>query len=442
MADTFNVNGVIIPKPTHFKLKASDISKSFPKLGEENYARAGQNPFVAAIKAEIKESGYQASRGPRPWCEGEIKDGELRSSSPGDGSGRLMGLKLNVDEAPDLFSKTTVDIDVYPPLTEEQRQALVQRAVRSTAAFTEKDYYKLSMNRWRSHPGESQLDHLKGMGVEFAMMFFKPAPETALERVKNSKGETVLVKLKEGVTSDDLWGKGKGGQKQGPVQVGSYLAQAHPRAVQAFFDGFGDDKEHSISYRELIETVKQWEEDKKRYPQFSAPPASFEQLLAASDPALGEKAIDSQLVKGVLGARLASGKPTQGGRNAGKGRMDQKAAEALATTLGAISEDGPILLHRHERTAGYTSEAGLRDLETLFRCNKALRDADLTPLSKFLEDSKAPEDVLLVLKQVLDNQRQAKQAIARTFATAAAEAEAQRKAIVEAEAKKNEAKKA
>lgn len=421
MADGFMIGTTFVPSPKVVKVKAQDIKKMFPKLGLENLARAGQNPFAAAIKAEIKEGGYNPGRGPRPWCE----EGQ---QSPGDGSGRFLAVKELEEVNDPSVQKLTIDVDVYPPLTEEQRHALIHRASRSTAPFTEKDYYKQSMNRWRTHPGESQVDHLRGMGVSYAMLFFSPAPESALIRYKNAKGETIGVDLKPGVTSDDLWGKGKGGQKQGPVQVGAYLAEAHPRAVQAFFDAWGDDKAHSISYRELIETVTQWKEDKKLYPQFASPPAEFSTLA--------ENCPDSALVKGVLGARIKDGKTIQGGRDKGKGRMDQKAAEGFATTLGAVSEIGPIILARHERTSGHTSEEGLRDLETVLKADKGLRDLKFTDdKGEFLT---GPE-LKAVLAAAVQFQKDGKQAIARIHSRSAAEVEAARKAIIEAEAKKKRA---
>ncbi len=417
-AEGFMIGNVFVPSPKATKLSPPEIEKVAPKLGIVNLARVGQNPFMAAIKAEIKEGGYQEHRGPRPWIEEGFE-------SFGDGNGRMSALVSCYHEAPTLFEKTKVTIDVYPTLTEEQRHALIHRAARSTAPFTEKDYYKHSMARWKSHPGETQLDHLRGMGLEFAMLFFTPAPEQALLRTKNAKGETTSIQLKPGVTSEDLWGKGKGGQKQGPVQVGAYLAEAHPRAVEAFFDAWGEDKAHSISYRELIETVTQWKEDKKLRPDLASPPASFE--------VLAEKFPDSSLVKGVLGARIKDGKQVQGGRDKGKGRMDQKAAEGLSTTLGAMGEDGPIILARHERTAGYTSEEGLRDTETLLAANKKLRDISVVDKDgAFL----VGEELKAVLTTIRETQKEAKNAISRIFSRAAAEAEAARKAIIEAEARK------
>lgn len=416
MADGFMVDGIFVPNPKVTKVKIADLSKMFPDLGVVNLARAGQNPFVAAIEAEMKENGYQEHRGPRPWCE----EG---ATSPGDGSGRFTAAvnRARVDEN---FGKTTIHIDVYPKLTEEQRHALIHRAARSTAPFTEKDYYKQSMNRWLTHPGESQLDHLKGMGVEFAMLFFSPAPESALVRTKNAKGETVKIELKPGVTSDDLWGKGKGGQKQGPVQVGWYLAKAHPRARQAFFDAYGDDKAHSISYRELIETVTQWEEDRKVRPDLASPPADFD-VIAKEFP-------ESGLVKGVLGARIREGKQIQGGRDKGKGRMDQAASKQLSNTLSQIDDVGPVIIDRMERTAGHTSEEGLRDLETVLKSRRALVNLNFQKDNEFLKG----QELQAVLEEAVKLQKEAKAAMARIHARAGAEAEAARKGIIEAEAKR------
>lgn len=417
-SDGFMIGNIFVPSPKPTKVKGKDLRKLLPKLGLENLARVGQNPFANAIKTDMKENGFQEGRGPRPWVE----EGQ---ESPGDGSGRLLSFAELAEEHPDLFGDKTVTIDVYPRLTEEQRHALIHRAAATTAPFTEKDYYKQSMLRWRSHPGESQLDHLRGMGLEFAMLFFTPAPESAMIRTKNAKGETIKIELKPGVTSDDLWGKNKGGQKQGPVQVGAYLAEAHPRAVEAFFAAWGEDKAHSISYRELIETVTQWKEDKKMRPDLAAPPVDFD--------VLAEKFPQSALVKGVLGARIREGKAIQGGRDKGKGRMDQKAAEGFATTLAQHGEDGPIILARHERTAGYTSEEGLRDVETLMKCNKQLRELSFVDAKgDYLEG----DQLKAVLAQAVNLQKEAKNAIARIHSRATAEAEAARKQIIEAEQKK------
>lgn len=415
MADGFMIDNIFIPNPKTVTLKPSDLKKTFPLLGLENMARAAMNPFTAIIESEIKANGYQEHRGPRPWCvEG--------AGSPGDGSGRFQAI-ANLEAVGDpSVAKLAIKIDVYPKLTEEQLHALMHRAVRSTAPFTEKDYYKGSMNRWMSHPGEEYIDHLRGMGLEFAFLFFTPAPESALDRTKNAKGQTVKLELKKGVTSDDLWGKNKGGQKQGPIQVGWYLAKAHPRAREAFFDAWGEDKAHSIGYTELMQTVKQWEEDKKLRPDLASPPVSFEELA--------EKFPNSALVKGILGARIKDGKQVQGGRDKGKGRMDQKAADAYATTLGAHSEDGPIILARHERTAGYTSEEGLRLTETVMACNKILRDTKVTKEDGSFLTGKELEAVLTLIQ---DTQKKAKEAIKRVFSMAAAEAEAARLKIIELE---------
>lgn len=418
MADGFMIGNIFVPNPKTTAFSVDEVAKMAPKLGMENLARQGQNPFLAAIKAEIKEGGYQESRGPRPW----IEEGQ---QSFGDGNGRMTALvELSKVNDPSI-QKLKVKVDVYPPLTEEQRHALIHRAAKSTAPFTEKDYYKQSMLRWKSHPGESYVDHLRGMGLEFAMLFFTPAPEAALIRTRNANGETVKVELKPGVTSEDLWGKNAGGQKQGPIQVGEVLSRSHPRAVKAFFDQYGEDKEHSLTYRELIEAATQWAEDKKRRPDLASPPVDFD-VLAKEFP-------DSALVKGVLGTRIVEGKQTQGGRDKGKGRMDQKAAAQLATALSAHGEDGPIILARHERTAGYTSEEGLRDVETLCRCNKVLRDTKLTDdEGNHLTGAK----LSAALDSMIQAQKDAKLAIQRTFARASAEAEAARKQIIEAEAKK------
>lgn len=420
------VGTTFVPAPKATKVSPQEIEKMAPKLGQVNIARVGQNPFLGAIEAEIDENGYQEQRGPRPWIEEGFE-------SFGDGNGRMTALVNCTRRHPDKFKNLRVTVDIYPSLTEEQRHALIHRAARSTAPFTEKDYYKHSMARWKSHPGESQLEHLKGMGLEFAMLFFTPAPEAALLRTKNAKGETVKVELKPGVTSDDLWGKGKGGQKQGPVQVGSYLAEAHPRAVEAFFDSWGEDKAHSISYRELIETVTQWKEDKKLRPDLATPPVSFQELAERMiDKGTGECV--SSLVKGVLGARIKDGKEVQGGRDKGKGRMDQKAAGALSTTLGSHDDIGPIILARHERTAGHTSEEGLRDLETVLKCARTLREASVVKKdgTDFLEGAEL-QAVLVVIR---DAQRDSKAAIARIHSRAAAEAAASQKAVIEAEAAK------
>lgn len=347
--------GIEIPEPKAVEMTALEVANRFTEANVENLARAGRNKFVAAIEAEMDARGYRPEAGPRP-CAEEGKKSFL------DGNGRMSVLAKKAKLLPELWGKQKVTIDIYPPLTDEQRTEIINRAARSTAPFTEADYYKQSMDTWIAHPDDSYIQHLERMGLERAFLFFTPAPESAIEREGDS------IRLKKGVKDDDLWGKGKGGQKQGPVQVGNFLAQAHPRARKAFFDQFGDDPQHAISYRELIDTVKEWKNDKKLRPDLANPPAEFGVLV--------KEFPTSELVNGVLGKRIAHGREVQGGREAGKGRMSSKDIEMLGNSLN-VSKVAPILLETVERTPGYVGDAHSRGLIRLFQAVEDLIGIDL-----------------------------------------------------------------
>jgi len=349
--------GVHIPTPKVIDLKASDLVATFSSLGQENVARAaGKNWFVNSIREEMIHRGFVPDAGPLPSAE----EG---ASSLLDGNGRLTVLAQLAKEMPELWGKVRVKVAIYPTLTDDQRQEILNRASRSTAPFTEADYYKQSMLRWIARPDESYVEHLAGMGLERALQFFTAAPETAIIRDKDG------IRLKPGVKDDDLWGKSKGGQKQGPVQVGKELSMAHPRARQAFFDGFGPDKGHSISYRELIDTVKHWKSDKRRRPDLANPPADFA-VLATELP-------DSELVTGVLGNRIAHGKDIQGGREAGKGRMNAKELEQLGGVTLNFSKSAPILLNVTERVAGYVGGDIILRVERMFKAIELAMSVDV-----------------------------------------------------------------
>lgn len=390
--------GIEIPEPKTVTLTALEIAERFPEANVENLARAGRNQFVAAIEADMDSRGYRPEAGRRPEAEEGMK-------SFLDGNGRMSVLARKAKLLPDLWGKVKVEVDIYPPLTDEQRAEVIARAGRSTAPFMEADYYKQSMETWLAHPDDSYIEHLQRMGLERAFLFFSPAPESAIIRDENGG-----MRLKPGVKDDDLWGKNKGGQKQGPVQVGNFLAQAHPRARQAFFDQFGADPEHSISYRELIETVKHWKNDKKMRPDLATPPAAWATLVAEFP--------ESELVNGVLGNRLANGRQVQGGREEGKGRMSAKDVEMLGNTLN-FSPPATILLETVERRAGYV---GLNHLKSVERLLKAIEVC-----TKVAPTSKENIDVILKAQETV------KQESATIFKSAAAEAEAQRQKLLASE---------
>lgn len=413
--DGFMIDGVFIPACKRVKMTVPEIEATLTELGVVNDARVGQNPFLGVIEADIEENGWQEGRGPTPWMEEGRKH-------PGDGSGRLTALVRAYRKHPDKFKGTKVSIDVYPPLNDEQRHKLINRAISTTAPFGEKEYYKLSMNNWIHNPDDSYIEHIKRNGIEFAMLFFTPFPESCLVREKNSKGETISVKLKPGVKDEDAWGKNKTGksQKQQPAQYGKWLAECHPRAREAFFAQYGEDKEHSITGLEAKQAAADWAEDKKRWSELKGPPISFEELA--------EKYPESALVNGVLGTRLREGKNIAPGRDAGKGRMTSKEVGSLSTTLEACDDAAGMLLSRVERTAGHTSEANLRDLEAIFKAYNELSTLD------FSEGPNLP----VVLKRAKELQLVVKNAKARIHATATAEAEAARLKLIELEKQRNQ----
>lgn len=399
-ADRQVSGGIELPVPKTLRMSALEVANRWSEANVENLARAGRNTFVSAIEREIKDRGYRPEAGPRPCAEEGMK-------SFLDGNGRMSVLARLAKTLPDVWGKVEVDIDVYPSLTDEQRQEIINRASRATAPFTEADYYKRSMDTWIAHPDDTYLEHLQRVGLEFAMLFFTPAPEECLIRDTNGG-----VKLRDNLKDDDLWGKGKKGQKQGPVQVGNYLAQAHPRARKAFFDSFGADKEHAITYRELIDTVKEWKNDKKLRPDLANPPADFEVLVKDFPQA--------ELVNGVLGKRIVHGREVQGGRDAGKGRMSAKDIEMFSNSLN-FSKCGPILLESVERTAGYQGDAHNRALIRMFQ---AIEDCMTSDLS-------TPEGVA----KAQAAQKVYKDEYTAIYRRAASEAEAQRAALLVAETK-------
>lgn len=387
-------SGVFIPDPKLVVILAGDLGATFSGLGREQDARSSGNRFVHEIRQEMLDRGFQPNEGPMPSFE----EGATHLL---DGNGRCTALMLLAREMPDAWGKVKVSLAKFPKLTEDQRQEVINRSARSTAPFTEADYYKQSMLRWKARPDESYIEHLAGVGLNRAFLFFTPAPESAI--IRDERG----IRLKPGMKDEDLWGKGKGGQKQGPIQVGKELSMAHPRAVQAFFDSYGDDPEHGISYRELIDCNKHWKADSKLRRDLANPPAPWAVLV--------KEMPESELVNGVLGNRLAHGKAIQGGREAGKGKMSSKEVQQLANTLN-FSKSAPVLLETVERTAGFIGEANLRDVEAIFKAIESMAAADN-----------------------LDNLRlyQAAyhQAIARVHARAGAEAQAQRDLLLARESK-------
>lgn len=376
-----------IPKPKPLKVKWSELDKLASRLGLIQDARV-DGWDVTSVMSEIAERGYDEDAGATPCIE-EGADHFL------DGNRRATACLRLAKAKPDLYGDKKIEVNVYPKLNPDQRQELINRAARSTLGFTVWDWYKQSMNRWLARPDEDQLEHLKGMGVERARIFFPSCvPDVALkvDPVTNKP----IPELKDGVRADDVWGKGKGGNKQGPVQVGKALSRAHPRVREAFFAA-RTDPEHSVTYREVIEMNSAWETDQKMRPDLAVPPAPFE--------VLAEKFPESKLVA-ALGPRLLKGKNLGGGRGEGGGRMSKKDVEGLMVSLN-FSQLAAIDYHRAERDPGYVGDEPMRDQEAVHRFVQRCLDGKFSSIEEF----KA-------------SQEQAKAIIDRTFARAAAAAAA------------------
>lgn len=326
------------------KVKASKLKEVLPELGLKQVVRAGNAVGsdnestwdIAVVMAEIEARGWDKNAGGIPF----FRKGD---KSLGDGNRRCTAAYTLSQTKPGLFKDLEIELLEYPAeMSDEDYSEVIARALRSTKAMSKQDFEHHAMNICRSNPHLSQIEKARKIGVNLILQWFPGAFKPEALESDGSGGK----KLKAGVNNSAFR------NKQGTVQVGEYLAQAHPVAVSMYFS---TDPARKLSYSDLLEADAAWTADKKDRPDVAG-------LQTVSE-------ISTQFPESRLASKLApiilEGKQTAPGRQAGEqAKMSTKTRIGLAQTFAA-SQSFCALVNFVNGQTGYIGESCMKDLEIL-----------------------------------------------------------------------------
>lgn len=328
-------------KPTTKTILAKNLPSVLPGLGKTQEVRYGNGADwdLGALVTEIEATGWDEARGERPWMvEGE--------TSPRDGNRRLTAMAFLATDKPGTYGDVKVKIDVYPAsMTDEQKQELTDRAIRTKKAMTQKDFHHYVMNKKLRNPGLSQLDAAKEIGVGMIRSFYAGAFNPEALEPDGLGGH----RIKAGWSGAKVFKN-----KQGPIQTGFALAEAHPVVREMFFT---EDTDKFLDYRQVLEANGFWRDDKARDAGI---------VTALTLPELAKRMPESKLV-GFVAPILEHGRTTKGGRKPGEAAaMDTKTRLGLVNTF-ATCPFAVALLNLVNGAAGFNTEANMADLEVVGR---------------------------------------------------------------------------